>query len=109
MDVTVNLPQDLDVTKENLKRKERKELEMLNKAGISEELTEKNLNDIKNLCVETDKKRNDLKLEQHKLEIENDAISEHIGRLNDIEEQLSDLYEKEEKMCSHAISRRSRK
>lgn len=96
MDVTVNLPQDLDVTKENLKRKERKELEMLNKAGISEELTEKKLNDIKNLCVETDKKRNDLKLEQHKLEIENDAISEHIGRLNDIEEQLSDLYEKEE-------------
>ena len=96
MDVTVNVPQDLDVTKENLKRKERKELELLNKSGISEKLTEKSLSDVKNLIAEIEKNKNDFKLEEHKLEIENDAISEHMGRLNDVEEQLSDLYEKEE-------------
>lgn len=96
MDITVNVPQDLDVTKENLKRKERKELEILNKSGISEKLTEKSLSDVKNLISEIEKNKNDLKLEEHKLAIENEAISEHMGRLNDLEEQLSDLYEKEE-------------
>jgi uncharacterized protein YhaN len=96
MDITVNMPQDLDVTKENLKRKEKKELELLNKSGISEKLTDKNLSDVKNLISEIERNKNDLKLEEHKLEIENDAISEHMGRLNDVEEQLSDLYEREE-------------
>ena len=98
MDVKVNLPQDLDVTKENLKRKEKKELALLNAAGISEKLTEKRLADVKNLVSEIDKSINELTLENHKLDIENEAISEHMGRLNDIEEQLSELYEKEENL-----------
>lgn len=98
MDVKVNLPQDLDVTKENLKRKEKKELALLNADGISEKLTEKRLVDVKNLIVEIDKSINELTLENHKLDIENEAISEHMGRLNDVEEQLSDLYEKEENL-----------
>lgn len=96
MEVNINEPQNLDVIKENLKRKEKKELELLNKSGISEKLTEKNIQEIKNLISEIEKNKNDLKLEEHKLVIENDAISEHMGRLNDVEEQLSDLYEKEE-------------
>lgn len=98
MDVKVNLPQDLDVTKENLKRKEKKELALLNAAGISEKLTEKRLADVKNLVSEIDKSINELTLENHKLDIENEAISEHMGRLNDVEEQLSELYEKEENL-----------
>ena len=96
MDVSLNEPQNLDVIKENLKRKEKKELELLNKSGISEKLTEKRLQDVKNLISEIEKNKNELKLEEHKLVIENDAINEHMGRLNDVEEQLSDLYEKEE-------------
>lgn len=96
MEVNLNEPQNLDVIKENLKRKEKKELELLNKSGISEKLTEKRLQDVKNLISEIEKNKNELKLEEHKLVIENDAISEHMGRLNDVEEQLSDLYEKEE-------------
>lgn len=96
MDVNLNEPQNLDVIKENLKRKEKKELEFLNKSGISEKLTEKRLQDVKNLISEIEKNKNELKLEEHKLVIENDAISEHMGRLNDVEEQLSDLYEREE-------------
>ena len=96
MEVNLNEPQNLDVIKENLKRKEKKELELLNKSGISEKLTEKRLQDVKNLISEIEKNKNELKLEEHKLIIENDAISEHMGRLNDVEEQLSDLYEKEE-------------
>ena len=96
MEVSLNEPQNLDVIKENLKRKEKKELELLNKSGISEKLTEKRLQDVKNLISEIEKNKNELKLEEHKLVIENDAISEHMGRLNDVEEQLSDLYEKEE-------------
>ncbi len=96
MEITLNEPPNLDVIKENLKRKENKELEMLNKSGISEKLTEKKLQDVKNLISEIEKDKNNLKLEEHKLVIENDAISEHMGKLNDVEEQLSDLYEKEE-------------
>lgn len=96
MEVNLNEPQNLDVIKENLKRKEKKELELLNKSGISEKLTEKRLQDVKNLISEIEKNKNELKLEEHKLIIENDTISEHMGRLNDVEEQLSDLYEKEE-------------
>lgn len=96
MEISLNEPPNLDVIKENLKRKENKELEMLVKSGISEKLIEKNLQDVKNLISEIEKNKNNLKLEEHKLVIEDDAISEHIGRLNDVEEQLSDLYEKEE-------------
>ena len=75
MDVKVNLPQDLDVTKENLKRKEKKELALLNAAGISEKLTEKKLTEVKNLVSEIDKNINELTLENHKLDIENEDIS----------------------------------
>ena len=96
LDVNLNPPQDLDVIKENLKRKEKKELELLNKGGVKESLTSRKLMDVKNLINGIEKNKNDLLLEEHKLNIENENVSEHVERLNDVEEQLCELYEKEE-------------
>lgn len=96
MDVTTSTIQDIDVTRENLKRKEKKELSNLNGDEICEKLLEKKVNDISSLLYEKEKELNDLTLEEHKLYIEEEALNEKVGRLNDIEEQLSELYEKEE-------------
>lgn len=95
-DVNLNLPQDITVVKENLKRKELKELEILNNEGIKESLTSRKLMDVKALVSGLEKSKNDLLLEEHKLKLENEGIAEHIDRLNEVEEQLCDLYEREE-------------
>lgn len=98
MDVKIKTPQDIDVIKENLKRKENKELELLNKEDISTEITNLRLQQVKDKITEAEKKRTELILETHKLDIENDGVNEHVERLNDVEEQLNDLYEKEEEL-----------
>ena len=95
-EIKINSPQDLDVIKENLKRKEKKELELLNKDGVKESLTSRRLIDVTNLIDGLEKNKNDVLLEIHKLEIENESVNEHVERLNDVEEQLYDLYEREE-------------
>lgn len=93
-EIKQNLPQDIDVIRENLKRKEQKELETFKKEDIKESLINRRLQDLKTLISGMEKNKNDLILEEHKLKIENDGISEHLDRLNDVEEQLYDLYEK---------------
>lgn len=98
LDINVNAPQNIDVTKENFKRKEKKELAIMNAEGISEKLTEKSLVDVKKLLNEIEENIKNLTIEVHKLNVEDEAISEHVGRFNDVEEQLSDLYEKEEEL-----------
>lgn len=95
-DIEIDMPQDLDVIKANLKRKEEKELELLVKSGIKESLTKRKITDLRILISGLEKNKNDLILEQHKLDIESDSLNEHLEKLNDVEEQLCDLYEKEE-------------
>lgn len=89
---------DLDVIKENLRRKEKKELEGLSKEGVKDGLIGRKLLDIKNLINGLEKEKNDVILQLHKLDIEDDGVSKHVERLNDVEEQLSELYEKEESL-----------
>ncbi len=90
--------QDITVTRENFRRKEKKELELLKDEGIKESLLDRKLIDLKGLITGMEKKKNDLLLEEHKLNIENEGINEHIDKLNDVEEQLSVLYEKEDEL-----------
>ena len=97
-EIKIDMPQDLDVIKTNLKRKEDKELELLVKSGIKESLTKRKVSDLKILINGLEKSKNDLILEQHKLDVEIDSLSEHLEKLNDVEEQLCDLYEKEEEI-----------
>lgn len=97
-DIEIDMPQDLDVIKANLKRKEEKELELLVKSGIKESLTKRKITDLRILISGLEKNKNDLILEQHKLDIESDSLNEHLEKLNDVEEQLCDLYEKEEEV-----------
>lgn len=97
-EIKIDMPQDLDVIKTNLKRKEDKELELLVKSGIKESLTKRKVSDLKILINGLEKRKNDLILEQHKLDVESDSLSEHLEKLNDVEEQLCDLYEKEEEI-----------
>lgn len=96
--IEIEMPQDLDVIKANLQRKEDKELEMLVKSGIKANLIKRKLPDIKILLSGMEKNKNDLILEQHKLNIESDSLNEHLAKLSDVEEQLCDLYEKEEEI-----------
>lgn len=97
-DIEIDMPQDLDVIKANLKRKEEKELELLVKSGIKESLTKRKITDLRIMISGLEKNKNDLILEQHKLDIESDSLNEHLEKLNDVEEQLCDLYEKEEEV-----------
>lgn len=97
-EIKIDMPQDLDVIKTNLKRKEDKELELLVKSGIKESLTKRKVSDLKILINGLEKNKNDLILEQHKLDLESDSLNEHLEKLNDVEEQLCDLYEKEEEI-----------
>ena len=96
--IEIEMPQDLDVIKANLQRKEDKELEVLVKSGIKANLIKRKLPDIKILLSGMEKNKNDLILEQHKLNIESDSLNEHLAKLSDVEEQLCDLYEKEEEI-----------
>ena len=96
--IEIEMPQDLDVIKANLQRKEDKQLEMLVKSGIKANLIKRKLPDIKILLSGMEKNKNDLILEQHKLNIESDSLNEHLAKLSDVEEQLCDLYEKEEEI-----------
>ena len=96
--IEIEMPQDLDVIKANLQRKEDKELEMLVKSGNKANLIKRKLPDIKILLSGMEKNKNDLILEQHKLNIESDSLNEHLAKLSDVEEQLCDLYEKEEEI-----------
>lgn len=91
-------PQNIESIKEMLKRKEKKELEVLNKEGISDRITSKRIIELKNMLSELEKHKDDLLLEQHKLKLEDESVSKHLERLNDVEEQLYDLYEKEEEL-----------
>ena len=91
-------PQNIDSIREMLKRKEKRELEMLSEEGLSDELLSLRLVELKNLRQELEKEKEDILLEEHKLKIEEESISKHLERLNDVEEQLYDLYEKEEEL-----------
>ena len=91
-------PQNIESVKELLKRKEKKELETLQQAGVSDKILSKRIIELKNIISELEKDKDELLLEQHKLKLEDESISKHLERLNDVEEQLYDLYEKEEEL-----------
>lgn len=91
---------DLAVIKEELNKKEKKELEKLVRNGIKSSFTEKKLQELKQLASGYEKKRNDLILEGHKIKIEEDSLRENIERLSDLEEQIILLKEKRSELLT---------
>ena len=86
---------NFDVVKEDFKKKEEKELYFLKKEGIGESLSSRKIQDVRDLISGLKKKKEDLILEKHKLNIEVESLKENIDRLNEIEERLDYLYEQE--------------
>lgn len=91
---------DLAVIKEELNKKEKKELEKLVRNGIKPAFVEKKLQELKQLASGYEKRRNDLILEGHKIKIEEDSLKENIERLSDLEEQIISLKEKRSELLT---------
>lgn len=89
---------DLAVIKEELNKKEKKELEKLVKNGVKSTFADKKLQELKLLASGYEKKKNDLILDGHKLKIEEESLKENIERLSDLEEQLVELKEQKEQL-----------
>ena len=83
---------DITVIKEELIKKENKELDKLLKDGVKQSFIDRRANELNSLLDGYIKKKNDLILECHKIKIEESALKENIERLSDIEEQLEELY-----------------
>lgn len=91
---------DFDVTKEELNKKENKELEKLQQSGIKETYVERKIFELKSLLDGLNKNKNDLILEEHKIKLEEDGLNENIERLTDLEEQLVLLKAKREELLN---------
>lgn len=89
---TESLP-DLTIIKEEINKKEKKELGKLLEQGVKNSYLDKKVPELKMLYQGIEKKRKDLIIDQHKNKLEEDAISENIEKLSEIEENLSLLYE----------------
>ncbi len=98
MDVKMGVVPNFDSIREDFKKKEDRELELLKKDGIKESLTSRKINELNQLLEGFKNKKEDLILEGHKLKIEMDSLKENLERLNELEERLEELYEKRESL-----------
>lgn len=93
---------DFATVKEELNKKEIKELDKLFQRGIKQTFTERRMPDLKALLSGCEKKKNDLVLEEHKIKLEEDILKENIEKLCDLEEQLAVLKEKKNELLTKA-------
>lgn len=98
MDVKMGTVPNFDAIREDFKKKENRELELLKKEGVKESLTTRKIPELKSLCDGLKKKKEDIILERHKLKLEMDSLKENLDRLSEVEERLEELYEKEENL-----------
>lgn len=93
LDIKTN---NFDLVSEEVRKKENKELESLEKDGVKKTYTESKITDLKKIIEEAEKEKNDLALAEHKLIIEDESLDEGLSNLNDVEEELA-LKEEETK------------
>ena len=98
MDVKKGIVPNFDAIREDFKKKEERELELLKKENIKDSLISRKITELRPLLEGLKKKKEDLILEKHKLKIEIDSLKENLDRLNELEERLEELYEKEEEL-----------
>lgn len=98
MDVKMGTVPNFDAIREDFKKKENRELELLKNEGVKESLISRKSSELKALIDGLKKKKDDIILEKHKLKIEMDSLKENLDRLSEVEERLGELYEKEENL-----------
>lgn len=86
---------NFDVVSEESRKKENKEIAILEKEGIKKSFTEKRIPELKALIETHEASKNNLMLEEHKLKIEDEALNENLTSLTEVEEEL---YSKNERM-----------
>lgn len=87
-----------DLIFEELKKKENKELEKLEKSGIKKGLIDRKIVELKTLIDGYEKSKNDYALEAHKLKLEEESLEQGVIKLNEIEEEIESLNESKNKV-----------
>lgn len=93
-----------DLTLEDLKKKENKELQQLEKQGIKKNVLDRKLVEVKTLLEGYEKTKSDYILQLHKLKIEEDSLEYGVNRLNELEEDIESLEEKQRKILEKEAS-----
>lgn len=89
---------NFDVIKEELNKKEQKELQTLEKEGVKGSLLERKTASLKELIDGYEKRQNELTLEEHKLQLEKESLKGDVIKLNEIEESLQGSIMKKEEL-----------
>lgn len=87
-----------DLILEDLKKKENRELYQLEKQGIKKNILDRKLTEIKTLIEGYEKTKSDYILQSHKLKIEEEALESGVNKLNELEEDIENLLEKQKQI-----------
>lgn len=98
-DDALNETNPFDIVIEELKKKENKELEALEKSGMKKGVIDRKITELRTLIDGYEKSKNDYILQIHKLELEAKTIEQGINKLNELEEDIGRLIEKKNKIC----------
>ena len=79
---------NFDTISEEARKKEKKELGDLEEAGIKKSFTDKKISELKAIIEKCEKDKNTYLLEGHKLKIEDEALSENLSNLTEVEEDI---------------------
>lgn len=103
--------ENFDIVTEEARKKESKEILNLEKDGVKKNLTEKRVLELKAIIEKCETEKNNLLLEEHKLEIEDKALNENLTNLIEIEEEIAlnneklDLVTEKELIINYAIEK----
>lgn len=87
-----------DLTVEELKKKENKELAQLEKNGIKKSMIDRKITELKTLIDGYEKSKNDYILQSHKLKLEEETLETGVNKLNELEEDIENLIDKKKKI-----------
>ena len=91
---------NFDITKEELNKKEQKELETLEKEGVRKSLFDRKAAALKELMDGYERAKNDAVLEEHKLQIENNSLKNDVIKVTEVEENLQAAVAKKKEIQS---------
>lgn len=95
---STNETNQFDLIVEELKKKENKELQQLEKNGIKKSMIDRKITEIKDLIDGYEKTKNDYILQSHKLKLEEESLEQGVNKLNELEEDIESLSEKKKQI-----------
>lgn len=103
LQINVDINQ-FDLVIEDLKKKENKELQQLETKGVKKSVIERKLTELKALVDGYEKTKTDYILQSHKLDIEKDTLESGVNKLNELEEEIQNLNEKQNQIAEKEAS-----